>query len=494
MKSPIIRIGIIENTQKVKMSLSGDSYIWLGDKEIHIRGEKKLEITVLRSKKPKITYRVVAKELETPGNLSDAEKYKIIRVGKKVKFSGKLISDNRKYWVCMGEFEKLIEAEEVFNSIDGISIIEDFVGERGGIVKVTDLKGKEIIEGDVIRIKSTRPMTLFNVPVGEGFHFEHKETQTFKEWLEFRINNYGEIVAINELPVEDYLASVNSSESNPDSPLELLKVQTVIARSTVFATIGKHHFNDAFDLCNNDHCQNYKGLVRETPRAKEAASLTKGEVLEYDAEICDARYAAICGGITEDYQNAWFGEKRPYLSTIIDAKESEEILEFYPATSEENAKRLIDSTPDVWCNIDQKIPDYLKNVEGFRWEVTYDRDELKEIIKKKTGRDVGELKDIIPLKRGNSGRIMLLEVKGTKSTFRIRSELSIRKALSESCLFSSCFYVEKEGKSFVLHGAGWGHGVGVCQIGASIMANNGIKYDEILKHYYKGVKIKRSYL
>ncbi|MDO9575935.1 MAG: SpoIID/LytB domain-containing protein [bacterium] len=494
MESPIIRVGVIQTSPKIKISLLGNSYIYAGDKEVHISGDKELEVKVLQSKKPKVVYRVVTKELENIANLSDIEKYKIIQVGKKVEFSGKVISDNRKYWVCIGDFEKREIAEEAFEKINGISIIEDFIGEKGGVVKITDPKGKEIVEGNIIRIKSTHPMTIFDVLVGEGFHFEHKETQSFKEWLEFRVNNYGGLVAINELPVEDYLASVNSSESNPDSPLELLKAQTVIARGTVFATIGKHHFNDSYDLCNNDHCQNYKGLVRETTRAKEACSLTRGEVLKYGKEICDTRYAAICGGITEDYQNVWFGEKIPYLATIIDAREPNEVIKFYPATSEENARRFIDSTPDAWCNIiNWKIPDYLKNVEGFRWNVSYSKDELGKIIKKKTGRDIGMLIDIVPLKRGNSGRIVLLEVKGTKSTFRIRSELSIRMALSPSCLLSSCFYVKKDEKSITLHGAGWGHGVGMCQIGGSIMAYNGMKYDEILMHYFKGTKIERIY-
>ncbi len=494
MDSPMIRVGIIQNARKIKISLRGDSYISVGTVEMHLEDKRELEIAVLRSKTPEPIYRVVTGELEDVTGLNDMKKYKIIRVGKKVKFSGKVVSDNRKYWVCVGEFEKMYAAEEQFDEISGISIIEDFIGERGGVIKITDSEGKEITEGEVLRIKSSSPMTVFDVPVGEGYHFEHSETQSFKGWLEFRINNYGGLVAINELPVEDYLASVNSSESNPDSPPELLKAQTVVARGTVFATVGKHHFNDPFDLCNNDHCQNYKGLVRETPRARQACSLTRGEVLKYGREICDARYAAICGGITEDYQNAWFGERKPYLSTIIDAEDTSEILEFYPATTEKNAKEFIDSMPDAWCNIvKSRVPDYLKGVEGFRWEVKYSRNEIEKIIKKKTGRDTGRLFDIIPLKRGNSGRIILLEVRGAKATFRIKGELSIRKALSRSCLLSSCFYIESGGGSITLHGAGWGHGVGMCQIGASLMAYNGMKYNEILKHYYKGTKIKRIY-
>jgi SpoIID/LytB domain protein len=494
MESPIVRIGIVQNSKNIKLSLSDDSYIRVKNKEIQLKGKKNLEIKVLSSKKPKPIYRVLVKELGSLDNLIDIEKYKIIKVGKEVNFSGKTISDNREFWLCIGGFEERNRAEDLFNELNGIGIIEDFVGERGGIVKITDSKGKEIIEGEIIRVESTKPMTVFDIPVKEGYPLEHKETQDFKGRLEFRINNYGGLVAINELPVEDYLASVNSSESNPDSPLELLKAQTVIARSTVFATIGKHHFNDPFDLCNNDHCQNYKGLVRETPRAKKACSLTRGEVLKYGEEICDARYAAICGGITEDYQNVWFGKKIPYLSTIIDAKNELEIAKFYPASSEENAKRFIDSIPDAWCNIiKSEVPRYLKAIKGFRWKVTYKRDEIERIIRKKTGRDIGRLVDITPLKRGNSGRIILLEVKGTESTFRIRGELSIRKALSDSCLLSSCFYVKKEGKNITLHGAGWGHGVGLCQIGACMMAYNGLKYDEILMHYYKDTKIEVIY-
>ncbi|HID93170.1 MAG TPA: SpoIID/LytB domain-containing protein, partial [bacterium (Candidatus Stahlbacteria)] len=428
------------------------------------------------------------------------------KVGKKIESrDGKLIHDNTEIWALVGKFSSKSEALKLCDEISGIQVVDDFISRGEGSIKILTPDGREAATASIAQIEPIDAVSgrvcVFNVPVGKGFHWEHSEDQLFRGKIEFRINNYGGIAAINELPLNEYLASVNSSEARPQAPLELLKAQTVVARGTALVTMGRHHFNEPFDLCNSDHCQVYKGSGVEKSKSIEAVNSTFGEVLTHKGEICDTRFAAICGGITENFENVWFEESKPYLTSIIDAADISEIEKFFPADTEERAKNFIDAESQSYCNtLREGLPAYLNYAKNcFRWQVSYKREELEQIIKEKTGKDIRRLLDILPLKRGNSGRIINLELKGDKRTIKIRSELAIRMALSKSCLLSSCFYVEtKRDKngipvSFTLHGAGWGHGVGMCQIGAALMAEQGKKYREILHHYYRDSRIKKVY-
>ena len=345
--------------------------------------------------------------------------------------------------------------------------------------------------------------TLSDVTIGVGFHWERHEAQTFRGTLRLLIES-DRVQAINELPVEQYLESVISSEMSATSSTELLKAHAVISRSWLLAQMKKREQtavakNSAaqnaffsfvkkddellrwydreehtlFDVCADDHCQRYQGITRATSAAvREAVKATRGQVLQYDGELCDARFSKCCGGRTEEFQYCWEDAPKPYLVSVNDP------------FCNTNDRRVLQ---EVLNDYDQETPDF------YSWSVVYKRDELSELVSRRLKMDFGEIEDLIPLDRGKSGRIWRLKIVGTKRTFTIGKELEIRRALSESHLYSSNFDVVKHGDSFVLYGHGWGHGVGLCQIGAAVMGSRGYKYDEILLYYYRGAQIQKIY-
>jgi len=369
---------------------------------------------------------------------------------------------------------------------------------------------------------------IYHVVIGVKFHWERKENQRFKGKLKLFAEN-GLITAVNILPVEDYLLSVISSEMNASSSQEFLKAHAVISRSWLLAQIDKgkklrnsgkyqsfirsdegyirwydREDHDRFDVCADDHCQRYQGITKvSSPQVYEALKSTSGEVLMYEDVICDARYHKCCGGITENFENVWEPVVHPYLTSIACnpspiARHSSPITEMI----EENARAWILGNPPAYCNtrdkqaLSQVLNDYdLETKNFFRWEVTLSQLEIKTLLLRKIGVDVGNVLDLIPVKRGASGRLIRLKIVGDKQTIIIGKELEIRKALSESHLYSSAFIVEKVFSSnrnslvpdaFLLKGAGWGHGVGLCQIGAAMMGSKGFSYKDILAQYFSG--------
>ncbi|MFH0794095.1 MAG: SpoIID/LytB domain-containing protein, partial [bacterium] len=277
-------------------------------------------------------------------------------------------------------------------------------------------------------------------------------------------------------------------------PEALLKAQTIAARNTLMATMGKHHYSCDFHLCADDHCQCYRGSSRETGFSRRVTLETVGEVLTHDHKICDTRYSKACGGIMESFDSVWHGERVPSMGANIDAAAASAVNPNYPADNEKRAGGLIDSFPDVYCNTAsaQDVPDYLKySAKYFRWSFKYSQSQLQGLLNRFPQWSVGEVRNLIPVKRGASGRIEILRIEGSERSVLIKKEYSIRKALSESFLFSSCFYpvIERDERgrlvSVELRGGGWGHGAGLCQIGATMMAVRGKTYPEILAHYYK---------
>ena len=351
--------------------------------------------------------------------------------------------------------------------------------------------------------------SLMDVVIGVNFHWQRLETQTFRGSLRLLADG-GKIWAINDLPVEDYLESVISSEMSAQSSLPLLMAHAVISRSWLMSQIDgntapntqashgdafirwyDHTDHTLFDVCADDHCQRYQGITKETsPNVAEAIRRTRGELLTYGDEICDARFSKCCGGAMEEVQYCWDDTPKPYLKeeTIPDL------------TVEENARQWILSSPKSFCNttdkriLSQVLNDYDQETTDFyRWRVSYTQEELSKLVEKKLGAGLGTITDMRPLKRGTSGRICELRITGTKKTIVVGKELEIRRALSESHLYSSAFVVEKQGDTFTLIGAGWGHGVGLCQIGAAVMGDKGYAYDEILRHYYPGAEIEKAW-
>ena len=373
--------------------------------------------------------------------------------------------------------------------------------------------------------------SLYDVTIGLNYHWERQETQVFSGTLKLVVDEE-KIVAINILPVEEYLTSVISSEMNANSSLELLKAHAVVSRSWLFAQIEKRKAlsgkdegffsftktkeeyirwydredHTIFDVCADDHCQRYQGITKATnATVAEAVKATRGRLLMYDKTICDARYSKCCGGATEEFENCWENTHYPYLSSIRDT-DKEENLPLPDLTKEKEAEHWIRKAPKSFCDThDKKILSQILNnydqetTDFYRWKVRYTQAELAELIRTNTKSDYGDIIDLIPVQRGPSGRICKLKIVGTLKTFTIGKEMEIRRVLSDSHLFSSAFVVDKgevkEGipQNFILSGAGWGHGVGLCQIGAAVMGEKGYSYEEILLHYYKGAEIRRFY-
>ena len=373
--------------------------------------------------------------------------------------------------------------------------------------------------------------SLYDVTIGLNYHWERQETQVFSGTLKLVVDEE-KIIAINILPVEEYLTSVISSEMNANSSLELLKAHAVVSRSWLFAQIEKRKAlsgkdegffsftktkeeyirwydredHTIFDVCADDHCQRYQGITKATnATVAEAVKATRGRLLMYDKKICDARYSKCCGGATEEFENCWENTHYPYLSSIRDT-DKEENLPLPDLTKEEEAERWIRKAPKSFCDThDKKILSQILNnydqetTDFYRWKVRYTQAELAELIRTNTKSDYGDIIDLIPVQRGPSGRICKLKIVGTLKTFTIGKEMEIRRVLSDSHLFSSAFVVDKgevkEGipQNFILSGAGWGHGVGLCQIGAAVMGEKGYSYEEILLHYYKGAEIRKFY-
>lgn len=370
---------------------------------------------------------------------------------------------------------------------------------------------------------------LKGVTIGINFHWERKENQVFKGALKIIVED-NKLTAVNVLGVEEYLTSVISSEMSATASLELLKAHAVISRSWLLAQIEKNReIEDSavaysamretedelirwydredhvkFDICADDHCQRYQGITRaSTDIVKKAIEETRGELLMFENKICDARYSKSCGGVFEEFQNCWEEIKYPYLVAKRDMPQGNEMPDL---TIEENAREWILTSPDSFCNTTDKVilSQVLNNYDQetlnfYRWEQGYSVEELSELIKERTGTDYGTILDLIPIERGTSGRLVRLKIVGSKKSRIIGKELEIRRSLSTSHLYSSAFVVEKEvGQDgtpikFVLKGAGWGHGVGLCQIGAAVMGEKGYSYNNILLHYFVGASIEKRY-
>lgn len=412
----------------------------------------------------------------------------------------------------------IMQGEEITFNLNEPHIINGAIYDKGkytaSIIDNRILLGNNTF--DQINIIPEHPHNTFSlhgVTIGKEFHWQQQEMQTFQGALILRIID-GELHAINRIAIEDYLTSVIASEMSGTSSIELLKAHAVISRSWLLAQIGAsqklknensnwkanqtcndfgsptnssqeansqysafnsqmikwydHEAHTHFDVCADDHCQRYQGISRKvTPHVHEAIRATRGIVLSYDGEVCDARFSKCCGGITELYESCWDDTPHPYLSVVHD-----------PFCNTNDLKIL-----------SEVLNHYDQGTDFYRWTVKYTQEELSELVRRRGGFDYGDIIDLIPIERGPSGRIIRLQIAGTKATRIIGKELEIRRTLSETHLYSSAFEVEKEGDTFVLHGSGWGHGVGLCQIGAAVMGAKGYKFDEILHHYYPNAEL-----
>ncbi|MBR6639844.1 MAG: SpoIID/LytB domain-containing protein [Muribaculaceae bacterium] len=429
----------------------------------------------------------------------------------------------------------IMSAAEVKFTLDGtFSVLDKTVS--GSQVATTDgnvilWNNEKYQELEFIPVdEASASFELEDVTIGVNFHWERKEVQRFKGALKL-IVEHGKITPVNILGVEDYLLSVISSEMSATASLELLKAHAVISRSWLLAQIDKNkriessgekyvaaenkegelikwydredHIN--FDVCADDHCQRYQGITRaSTPQVAKAIEATRGQVLMDGENLCDARFSKCCGGVYEEFENCW---EPVHYNYLVARRDGVNETDFPDLTVEENAREWILSRPEAHCNtadaeiLSQVLNNYDQETTDFyRWKVDYTQAEISKLVRERSGEDYGDIVDLIPIARGTSGRLYKLKIVGTKKTLTIGKELEIRRTLSPSHLYSSAFVVEKGENdanglpsTFTLKGAGWGHGVGLCQIGAAVMGAKGYTYEEILLHYFIDASIKKLY-
>lgn len=405
----------------------------------------------------------------------------------------------------------------------------------GGRISLLDKDGGVVLEDHSIHLLAELPgesrIVLRRVPVGTGFHWQQRQDLLFQGEFHIRPIDGKRLQVINRLRLETYLSSVVGSEMSGTAPLEFLKAHAVISRSwalrkmrgkgrpapsgssppqptneeTILCWTGAE-IHQGFDVCADDHCQRYRGILGHATSASErAVQETRGEVLTHDHEICDTRYSKCCGGMTENFRAAWDDRDIPYLRALPDNDGSPPGFCF-PLSAEEHARAWIAGFPDAFCNtrdrqlLEAVLPQLDRTTTDFyRWERVYSQEEISRIVIEKTGRHLGRIRDLLPLERGGSGRIIRLRIVGTAGILDVGKELEIRRVLSPTHLYSSAFVVRGEPgrdgipEKFRLVGAGWGHGVGLCQIGAAVMATHGKTYPEILRHYFPETSLRRLY-
>jgi SpoIID/LytB domain protein len=435
-----------------------------------------------------------------------------------------ILTDKKIRFELYGDFS-VFGFKDAFSGVFTAELKDDLILCKSTKHKIEVSREIEFIPSDPV----SESFLIRDVIIGNKFHWERKEKQRFIYSL--RLLKVGEeIVAINRIPLERYLTSVISSEMSAKSSIELLKAQAVIARSWVLAQISRSEelkdskethktaieFKDElvkwydredhklYDVCADDHCQRFQGVTKIISEASfSAVEETEGIVLLNAGNVCDARYSKCCGGITESFENVWEPVKHPYLMSVVDYKYEPENykLDF---SDEENSVKWIRGNPAAYCNTsDVKILTHIlvdydrKTKDFFRWKVEYTQDELAALIKEKSKIDFGNIIDLVPVERGDSARLVKMKIVGTNRTLTVGKELEIRRLLSKTHLYSSAFIVKKIGKNipekFILYGAGWGHGVGLCQIGAAVMAEKGYNFDEVLLHYFSNSELKKIY-
>ena len=502
---PMIRIGLAEGLESLKFDIDGKVEILDRGRKIATRMDwnQPYLIQVARATEAKMIYRLRVREF-TDGRKANRLADSLRALGlpisivsrKSRRFYNGRLKVITNYSVVLNK--KFASADEAYrfqwtirDKVNAVAVQytdEDANGE----IMLTNLKTGEkfhasrvmILRGDIFSLE---------LPTAEGFHFAEKQKRRYHFRLEFVIDRFGKLTVINVIPLETYLKGVVGSEMQEKFPLEALKAQAVTARSYTLARIGKQHPLAPFDVCDEVHCHVYGGLDRESSKVTQAVNETSGQILMYKNQICETFYAGVCGGHTENNEFVWQGEPRPYLQGQLDA-ENIKLPDGY-LQNEKNVRRWIESQPRVFCNTQQEdVPDFLEYTKKyFRWQVRYSQTELSRIIEKKSGQKIGLVREIIPVLRGVSGRLYEIKIRGTRGSITVENELQIRRTLSENYLYSSCFVIDREGRDFVIKGAGWGHGVGMCQTGAAMMALKGKNYKEILNHYYPYTKLVKLY-
>ncbi len=513
---PLVRVGLLDSYGQVDFRVKGPFKLTdINGKAIYekVNTDLRWRCKVESSTPAKFVYSIL---VDTCGTEKAADALveslreedhpaRILPVGREVEIGGNVIHEGMRWMVIVGGFEKEEQARPLFERIserqDDLHprILRHRISDPEGKVEVYDAEYDKSAILDVgFRIvpeDTTTEITIYGLRVGVGFHWEHAEDRVYRGVIEVRIDNGGNLMVINELMLDDYLKGVIPSEMHYSYPLEALKAQAVAARSYTVAKLASRPMNDPIDFPATVHFQVFSGVTREHEATTKAVEETAGQVLKVGNRVCEAYFHSNSGGHTESKEN-WMPPGESYLVgvPVMDAKAAKKFS--YDLTKDVDVQKWVTSYPDTWSNPRNTGIDILdRNTRYFRWEVRYARRDLEDIIQRKLGFDIGTLIDIQPLERGVSGRITELEILGSHRNHKVRGELNIRRVLSESALNSSCFTVELvmgdmgDPVEIVLLGAGFGHGVGMDQTAAGVMAVKGMSYDKILSHFYKGAKI-----
>lgn len=516
---PVFRIGILYGQDYLDFRVFGDFSVVNAEGETlipNLKSNLKWRVKVKESKMGEeifhlILYETFHKE-RIEEKLQVARRYdpnvRVEVLGGNIYLNDRKINNNTKYVLVLGDYPTEMAAKKDFKRFQpefNPSITKETVRQPEGLLEFFDAEYENAGEAETaFKVVPKSPQTkthLYNVRTYDDVHQkEHFIERVYQGTIEFRVGNDGKLQVINQVPLETYLKRVVYSEIGTDLPVEFSKSLAIVSRSEVLARVNHNHLGDPYDMCDWGHCLRYYGEDFQDENIDKAVEETRGQVIYTSGKtICDAYFNLICGGHTEDATGVWEIDEAPQFHGKYDWVEVPK--DFANLRDEETVRKWILSRPDAWCNLrGRDVPPSLEQYKKyFRWEVDYSRRELEDIIRQKTGEDIGLLFDIVTLRRGSSGRLKDIELIGSLKNYRIRGELNIREALAKDYLHSSCFIVEKEIDdmgtpiSFTLVGAGQGHGVGMCKTGAAVMALEGYKWKQILNHYFENCNIKSIY-
>ncbi len=516
---PILKVGLIEKRDFLDFKLTGKFSV-LNDQGIPIlkgvTAPAKWRLKIENRQQAKYEYSILL-EKYFDRTLAEEQEYKLIEkgVGVTIKNLGckfylkkKLVSDNTEYWLVVDKLTSEQEAnkfaEENFTDFS-YQIIKEKLNEPHALLELFDNEFEKLGEAEnSIRLVPETPEVItyiYDLTVDTQSQNDPKNYAAFRGIIEFRCLDDGKVAAICEMTIEEYVKNVVALQMLPDLPEEIIKAQAIAVRSKVVSGFGIKHFDDPFDLCSTDHCQPFTGALQIPEIIADAVDETAGLVLSNNKHVVDAKYSAICGGHTESYKNINSDSIIEPYTPVLDSHDQEIFKQYKDLTQSENFKKWVNEEPATYCNLNHlknnNVPNSLRN--NYRWHLTYDREELEEIISEKIGAEIGVLYEIIPVRRGVSGRLQEIEILASNTNLVIKNGSEICRVLSHDRLPSSCFLIEcqidEDGFpiSFTFRGAGFGHGVGLCQAGGTAMALNEADYTEILKHYFRGTNLKKIY-
>lgn len=516
---PILRIGLIESRDSIEFRLSGRFSV-LNDQGIAIlkdvTSNVKWRVKIEQRQPSKYTYSIVLGQFQERLEAQELE-YNLIEKGigtrittrgGKLYYNDRIVNDNTQFWVVVDRLASEEEAQTFAKerlSEFSYHVIKEKINEPHALIELFDSEYEKLGEAEnVIRIvpESYEVITyIYDSMLDNEIQSRVPKYRIFSGPLEFRSTNDGRVIIICEMPLEKYVESVVALEMKSEFPIEIIKAQAIAVRSKTIASLGIKHYEDPYNLCSGAHCQTFNGITQTAESVLKAVQETIGIVLRDNRQVTDANYSLICGGHTEAYHSIFDEDSKEPYPPIFDGSGKDQKETYRDLTRDDNLKKWVREEPDVYCNLSNtQSSNVINYIRGqFRWQISYDRQELEEIISTKTCSNIGIIYDIIPIRRGVSGRILELEILASNQNLTLNGEWNIRQTLTNDGLSSSCFDVDRQFDddgfpiAFTFNGAGTGHGVGLCQAGGLVMALRGTNHVEILAHYFKGIKLKKIY-